>query len=296
MWWLSYIQLHAAEYSCFQEGLILSQSNVLILLKTQVYIWGAMIRTDVSTFIRGNTLLGLVVLLLLAGRITPAFGQSLRGSSKSLDLQNRVAQEHDFTYIDTPERVAYFASQGWLVRVRANGDSQLHGVSFPFARPEVALFIKRLSRQYRMACGEQLIITSLTRPTTRQPRNASDRSVHPTGMALDLRYSRNRSCRIWLERELTDLEQARVREATRARAPPHYHVAIFPNQYGAYVEMLQRRTASPTEDISYKVKSGDSLWTIARRHQTTVDEIKQANGLQGSRIYAGQILEVPVNH
>lgn len=238
----------------------------------------------------------LMFLLLLAGWMTPVAGQSLRGSSKSLDLQNRVAQQHDFTYIDTPERVAYFASQGWLVRVRANGDFQLNGVSFPFARPEVELFIQRLSRQYRMACGEQLIITSLTRPTTRQPRNASDRSVHPTGMALDLRYSRNRSCRAWLERVLGELEQAGVLEATRERSPPHYHIAIFPNQYAGYVEMLQRRTASPTEDISYRVKSGDSLWTIARRHRTTVDEIKQANGLQGSRIYAGQILEVPVNH
>ena len=93
-----------------------------------------------------------------------------------------------------------------------------------------------------------------------------------------------------------DLERVGVLEATRERSPPHYHIAIFPNQYAGYVEMLQRRTTSATEDISYRVKSGDSLWTIARRHRTTVDEIKQANGLQGSRIYAGQILEVPVNH
>ncbi|MBU00590.1 MAG: hypothetical protein CME14_04730 [Gemmatimonadetes bacterium] len=60
--------------------------------------------------------------------------------------------------------------------------------------------------------------------------------------------------------------------------------------------MLQRRTTSRTAEISYTVRSGDSLWTIARRHQTTVNELRQVNGLQGSTIYAGQILEVPANH
>ncbi|GIS78600.1 MAG: hypothetical protein CM1200mP14_01660 [Gammaproteobacteria bacterium] len=115
-------------------------------------------------------------------------------------------------------------------------------------------------------------------------------------MAVDLRYSGNRNCRTWLERVLSELEQTRVLEATRERYPPHYHVAIFPNQYAGYVEVLQRRTASRSAEISYTVRSGDSLWTIARRHQTTVDDLRQVNGLRGSTIYAGQVLEVPANH
>ena len=234
-----------------------------------------MTRTVVKECAAKRVFISPLFLILLVAWTTPASGQSLRGSSKSLDLQNRVAEEHDFTYIDTPERVGYFASQGWLVRV---------------------LFIERLSRQYLAACGEQLVITSLTRPTERQPRNASDRSVHPTGMAVDLRYSGNRNCRLWLERVLGDLEQTRDLEATRERYPPHYHIAIFPNQYAGYVEILQRRTVSRSAEISYTVRSGDSLWTIARRHQTTVAELRQANGLHGSMIYAGQILEVPANH
>jgi len=140
----------------------------------------------------------------------PASSQSLRGSAASLDLQNRVARQHDFTFIDTSERVRRFASMGLLVRLRPGRDFELHSVSFPYSRPEVALFVERLSGQYRAACGEQLVVTSLTRPTTRQPRNASSRSVHPTGMAVDLRYSRNRNCRVWLERVLTQLEATGV--------------------------------------------------------------------------------------
>ena len=148
-------------------------------METYVYIWGAMTRTVVKECAAKRVFIRPLFLILLVAWTTPASGQSLRGSSKSLDLQNRVAEEHDFTYIDTPERVGYFASQGWLVRVSPNRDFQLHAVSFPFARPEVALFIERLSRQYMAACGEQLVITSLTRPPARQPRTASGPSGSP---------------------------------------------------------------------------------------------------------------------
>lgn len=241
--------------------------------------------------------LGLTWALLGVGASapTPASAQSLRGSVASLDRQNRIARSHDFTYIDTGERVRYFASRGWLVRVRPTRDFALYAVSFPYARPEVELFIRRLGRQYRRACGEQLVVTSLTRPKTSQPRNASDRSVHPTGMAVDLRYSSNRNCRRWLERVLTELEQQGVLEATRERRPVHYHVAIFPNQYEAYVgSLLARQAASGRATVEYTVRSGDSLWKIARTLGTTVDELRDANGIDGSRIFVGQVIDVPL--
>lgn len=227
-----------------------------------------------------------------------ARGQSLRGSPASLDRQNRAAQEHDFTFLKTGDRVRYFAEKGWLIRLRPGQDYELHGVSYPYTRPAVALFVQRLAGQYRSACGERLVVTSLTRPTSRQPRNASDRSVHPTGMALDLRYSRSRRCRQWLEGVLLSLEKTGVLEATRERFPPHYHVAVFPHQYEAYVDRLRTRAATRVADAGveagpYKVRSGDSLWTIARAHGTTVDELRDMNNLRGSRIYAGQVLEVP---
>jgi LysM repeat protein len=225
-----------------------------------------------------------------------ADGQSLQGSAASLDVQNRIARQHDFTYIDTPSRVGYFADQGWLVPVRATGDFVLDSqVSHPYARPEVALFVRRLGSQYRAACGEQLVVTSLTRPTSRQPHNASDRSVHPTGMAVDLRYSRNGACRAWLEGVLTSLERQGVLEATRERSPVHYHVAIFPQQYSAYVATLEnQQTLRVSERLAYTVQRGDSLWEIARSHGTSVDDLKNVNGLDGERIYAGQVIDVPL--
>lgn len=242
---------------------------------------------------------GLVITLALVP--VHARGQSLRGSTASLDRQNRVARQHDFTFISTGQQVRYFAEQGWLVRLGSGADYELHAVSYPYARPEVALFVQRLSGQYRAACGERLVVTSLTRPANRQPNNASDRSVHPTGMAVDLRYSHSRRCRRWLEGVLVNLEKAGLLEATRERYPAHYHVAIFPRPYAAYVERLAAEThpvriAEADPDVSsspYQVRRGDSLWTIARRLGTSVDELRALNDLRGSRIYAGQVLEVP---
>ncbi len=224
----------------------------------------------------------------------PASAQSLKGSRSSLDLQNRVASQHDYTFIRTSDQVRWFVDQGYLVRIRSGAGYQLKRMSHPYARPEVALFISRLGPQYRAACGEDLVVTSLTRPTTRQPRNASSRSVHPTGMAMDLRRSNNTSCRSWLESVLLRLEGAGVLEATRERNPPHFHVALFPRQYSAYVE--RKLAAGPEEEeTEYVVRRGDSLWSIARKHGTDVTRLRAANDLKSSRIFAGQLLTVPTD-
>ena len=232
----------------------------------------------------------LAVMLLVPAM--PLAGQSLKGSRCSLDLQNRVALQHDYTFLNTSDQVRRFVDQGYLVRVPPGTGYELKRMSHPYARPEVALFISRLGDQYYSACGEKLVVTSLTRPTTRQPRNASSRSVHPTGMAMDLRRTNNRGCRSWMESVLLSLESAGVLEATYERNPPHYHVALFPSQYAAYVD---RRQEAPMDEgkLRYVVRRGDSLWSIARRHGTSPPVLKEANDLRGSQIYPGQVLTVP---
>lgn len=224
-------------------------------------------------------------------------GQSLRGSTASLDRQERAAKDHDFTYIEGPAQLQRFVNAGYLVQVRANRDFDLHGVSYPFVRPETRTFILRLANQYRRACGEKLVVTSLARPLSKQPRNASSRSVHPTGMAVDVRRTNNRACRSWLEDVLLSLEGSRILEATRETYPPHYHIAVYPKPYARYVADLTSRNAetrvASADVLEYRVRNGDSLWDIAQTHGTTVDRLKAENNLKGSRIYSGQLLKVP---
>jgi hypothetical protein len=115
--------------------------------------------------------------------------------------------------------------------VHGNEDLELAGgeVSFPYARPEVKIFLEQLAHAYHAACGEPLVVTSLTRPISRQPWNASPISVHPTGMAVDMRHSDRRACRQWMDSTLLALEGEGMIEATRERWPAHYHVAVFPD-------------------------------------------------------------------
>lgn len=49
----------------------------------------------------------------------------------------------------------------------------------------------------------------------------------------------------------------------------------------------------PQNTITYTVVSGDSLYTIAKRFNTTVDELKRLNNLTSNMIYVGQQLLIP---
>jgi hypothetical protein len=250
----------------------------------------------------GPVRLPALVAAAVAAALVPAFlaapgleAQSLRGSRSAMERQVRSARSHDYTFLQTATEVRRFVDDGWLVVVSGSRDYELSGVSFPYARPEVLLFIERLGRQYRAACGEKLVVTSLTRPRSHQPSNASTRSVHPTGMALDLRRSRLRSCRRWLEGVLISLERRGVLDATYEARPPHYHVALFPNQYAAYVERLRAGSGAVAKapPRAYTVAPGDTLWQIAREHKTTVPALQRENALASSHLRPGQQLRIP---
>lgn len=54
-------------------------------------------------------------------------------------------------------------------------------------------------------------------------------------------------------------------------------------------------TPNPGNVIVYTVRSGDTLWLLANRYGTTVDAIKQANGLTSDNLSIGQVLRIPVS-
>lgn len=167
-----------------------------------------------------------------------AFAGGLRGSPSSMKEQHAVAVERDLTFMDDADQVRSSLASGVLDSVKSNGDFTLSRVSYPYAVPEVRLFIERLGRQYFDAHGTPLVVTSLTRPAENQPRNAHQLSVHPAGMAVDFRVPRDSKARMWLESALLQLENRGVLDVTRERNPPHYHVAVYPAAYRAWVEKL----------------------------------------------------------
>jgi hypothetical protein len=204
----------------------------------------------------------LALALLSISPLGSAFAAGLGGSMSSMRKQYQIARENDFTFLRTPDQVREFVREERLEPVLSNDVLLVNKVSFPYARPAVALFIERLAGQYFAATGERLVVTSLTRPTSRQPRNAHRLSVHPTGMAVDLRIPKNATARKWLESTLLQLEGSGVLDATRERSPAHYHVAVYPMKYEAYVARLPKDTINVTgarAEASLEPSGSDSV-------------------------------------
>lgn len=193
---------------------------------------------------RRSVLPATLVVVAMSAAAAPAAATAdvpvtLRGSLPAMQRQHGVALARGFAFVRTPIEVEALVETGELVRLEGSDDYGFRaGVQSLVARPETRTFIERLSADYRAACDEKLVVTSLTRPTTRQPRNAHRLSVHPAGIAVDLRVSRKAECRQWLEKTLLAMEGAELLDVTRERYPPHYHVALFPEAYMSFIGPL----------------------------------------------------------
>jgi uncharacterized protein YcbK (DUF882 family) len=195
-----------------------------------------------------------------AATAVEAASPSLRGSPAAMREQNQVAREHGLTFYRTSEQIHAAAERGDLVRLAGNENYEVADfVRHPFAHPAALLFVERLSAQYHEACGQKLVVTSAVRPADSQPRNSHALSVHPAGMALDLRVSDRALCRAWLEDALMNLERAGVLNGIRERHPPHYHVALYPEQYLAYAaeRLAAEAVAAPAVEPEQQAVAGD---------------------------------------
>ncbi|MXX05179.1 MAG: LysM peptidoglycan-binding domain-containing protein [Gammaproteobacteria bacterium] len=228
-----------------------------------------------------------ILAVIFAASVSVAQAQTLRGSRDSVQRQYDIAVRDGFDFVASSSEISGLVESGQLLRVVENRNLILHDVSNPYARPAVKLLLDRLSAQYRRACGEQLTVTSLLRPQNRQPANAASNSVHPAGMAVDLRIPDRGRCRSWLEQTLLSLEGSGVLDVTRERWPPHYHVAVFTTPYQNYVAAL---TDSNRE---YRVRRGDSLWEIAQTMGVSLAQLRAVNGISGDLINIGQRLQIP---
>ncbi len=254
-----------------------------------------------------------IVFLGLVGSAALASAQTLRGSPASVDLMYTSAHREDLQFLNTPDDIYRAAMQGALSLISVTEDLELDEATYPFVLPDTKRFADSLAHEYHTACGERLVVTSGARPLDKQPRNASPKSVHPTGMAVDFRRPRTPACLEWLRRNLLALEDRHVIEATEEHRPAHFHVAVLRQAPEPRVTTLASNAAvaskapdsadvqRPSRDVdhttsrarAYRVRSGDNLWTIARRLGTTPREIQALNHLNTSRIRPGQTLALP---
>jgi LysM repeat protein len=102
-------------------------------------------------------------------------------------------------------------------------------------------------------------------------------------------------------RSTTQLASARDRKAEASQEmpmlvtgnpPPSGELEVEP---AAGAELIAATLEKAPESVTqYRVNRGDTLWSIARRHGTTVDALRRLNGLgANNRIVAGQRIRVP---
>jgi LysM repeat protein len=244
-----------------------------------------------------------LILLALPLLAAPATAQSLKGSRASVERMYHHALASDLHFYDSGAGVRRAVGDGALVRLTSGADYRLASVSYAYVLPSTRTFVERLASQYRAACGERLVVTSGIRPRSMRLVNSVDESVHPTGMAVDLRKPARSACLSWLRRTLSAIEADGRIEATEEHHPPHFHVAVFPEHYGRRAPATRTASKNSSAKVAsaksqaghhtHRVRPGESIWAIARRANTSVERIKEANNLSSSRILVGQTLLIP---
>lgn len=184
---------------------------------------------------------------------------TLRGSTASMERQNGLAVAAGLEFVDTRAEQRRLAAAGELVPLAGNADYGLRGGARSMvARRETRAMVERVAGAYRTACGEKLIVTSATRAVANQPSNSHPLSVHPAGVAVDLRVSSSARCRRALEGILLAMETDGLLDVTREYYPPHYHVAVFVDRYAAFETRVRAagviaraadRRSSPRHDL-----------------------------------------------
>jgi len=256
------------------------------------------------------------------------FPSELRGSKASVQKMWDFAVDHGLTFYRTPGDIHQAVAAGKLVQLTGDSTYELsRGVGFSYATKEARAFVLAFAPQYRAACGTPLMVTSAARPTSRQPRNANPYSVHPTGIAIDIRRPPAGPCQQWLRGALAQLEDQGLVEATEERHPVHVHVAVLtkpgtvaslpaltgaaspsrvastpPAPQAVHVSNPVEHTADASNgDVedrisgsTYRVRDGDTLWEIARRSGVSVHDLARANRRnQRAALRPGVVLRIP---
>ncbi len=151
------------------------------------------------------------------------------GEVTSSKEQYEFAQGKRLLFAHTEHSYQSYVTDGYFVKLKGPNLQVL--AQRPYVLPTTADFVLTLSEKYAAANCGQLIITGAGRLTSERPRNGSIHSVHPAGMAVDIRVlGIGERCEAWLSQYLADHESKKVIDATREYYPPHYHVVVVPPQ------------------------------------------------------------------
>jgi LysM repeat protein len=248
--------------------------------------------------------------------------EALRGSRASVEKMYDFAQRYRYPFYLTPSTLDDAIAKGRLVPLTGDENYELtRGVGFSYATTEARDFVMQFAPQYLAACGVPLTVTSAARPMSRQPRNANPHSVHPTGIAVDIRRPFPGPCLTWVRTALAQLEARGFVEATEEHHPVHLHIAVLRAPGARFtlpdltngVRVARQPTTPETTvaaangDVSlvaatndwartrvYLVRDGDTLWDVAQKTGVSVAALARANNRSPKSVLRpGTMLALP---
>jgi hypothetical protein len=250
--------------------------------------------------------------------------KDLRGSKASVEKMYDFALRYRYPFYLTPTTLDTAIARGKLVALTGDSTYELtRGVGFSYATREAKQFVTLFAPQYLAACGAPLTVTSAARPMSRQHHNANPHSVHPTGIAVDIRRPPRGPCLTWVRGALAELEEKGIVEATEEHHPVHLHIAVL-QAPGARIALpdlthgvvVARVPATPTVTAAsngevstaasgaasrdaarprtYQVREGDTLWDVAQKTGVSVRALAQANHRSTTTVLQpGTVLTLP---
>lgn len=113
-------------------------------------------------------------------------------------------------------------------------------------------------------------------------------------MAVDPNYDDMRG-KLYAARVNYGYQLLNQQQTEAARTQFEQALVINPNGVEAQNGLQSAAGTAPSSPggTTYTVRSGDTLFSISRRFGTTVDALKEANGLSSNRINVNQVLHIP---
>lgn len=149
------------------------------------------------------------------------------GELTTSERQFEYAKAHEIPFMDSEVEYQRNVRSGYFVLL-SHPDITI-SARRKYVLPQTANFIYRVAHQFRKAGCNRLHINGAGRLTTERPKNGSVHSVHPVGMALDLKViNLSKNCHTILWNILHEYEAGQEADSTRELHPEHFHVVVIP--------------------------------------------------------------------
>lgn len=156
----------------------------------------------------------------------PAAEVSLVGGCQTSSLQQHsYALKQNLTFVTSAAEYQTLIAQGHFVRLKGPHLQVL--AKRPYALPSTVSFMQEMSAAYQATGCGQVVVKDAVRLMSERPPNGSWYSVHPAGMAIDIRIRYIApECADWLRMYVRQKEAAGAVDGTHELHPEHLHIVV----------------------------------------------------------------------